>query len=64
MRDRTKACLKYQDLIEIKKILKLPFGDQMEKYSRHMQILVASLYNVNDTAHTWYGAIHQIILIV
>ena len=36
--------------LEIKKILRSPFGDQLEKYSHWMQILVASLFNVNDAA--------------
>ena len=36
--------------LEIKKILRSPFGDQLEKYGHWMQILVASLFNVNDAA--------------
>ena len=37
---------------KLKKILRSPCGDQLEKYSRQMQIFSRSLYNVNDVAHS------------
>ena len=36
--------------LEFKKIPGSPLGEQLEKYSCQMQILVSSFYNVNDAA--------------
>ena len=41
-----------QSGLEIKKIFRSPFGDKLEKCSRQVQFLVASLYNVNEAAHS------------
>ena len=41
--------------LEIKKILRSPFGDKLEKFFfivAKCKFLVASLYNVNDTPHS------------
>ena len=38
--------------LEIKKILRAPFGNQLEKYSRQMQIFSRQFVYVNDAAHS------------
>ena len=38
--------------LEIKKILWSPFGNQLEKYSRQMQIFSRQFVYVNDAAHS------------
>ena len=48
--------------LEIKKILRSPFGNQLEKYSRQMQIFSRQFVYVNDAAHSqgfWYFAPSQ-----